>query len=141
MKKSFEPSWIDKNFEISSLLQDVPIGQLFVLTDTNSAKYCLPLFAEFIGEIPYNLHVVKAGEEYKNIVSVQVVWDFLFKHHATREAIIINLGGGEPITLKRMIETIEETMGKKAIKDILCVFLSIGAFAVSIILSSICLET
>ena len=28
---------------------------------------------------------------------------------------IINLGGGEPITLKRMIETIEETMGKKAI--------------------------
>ena len=94
MKKSFEPSWIDKNFEISSLLQDVPIGQLFVLTDTNSAKYCLPLFAEFIGEIPYNLLVVKAGEEHKNIVSVQVVWDFLFKHHATREAIIINLGGG-----------------------------------------------
>ena len=28
---------------------------------------------------------------------------------------IINLGGGEPITLKRMIETIEKTMGKKAI--------------------------
>jgi 3-dehydroquinate synthase len=94
MKKSFEPSWIDKNFEISSLLQDVPIGQLFVLTDTNSAKYCLPLFAEFIGEIPYKLLIVEAGEEYKNLVSVQVVWDFLFKHHATREAILINLGGG-----------------------------------------------
>ncbi len=28
---------------------------------------------------------------------------------------IINLGGGEPITLKRMIETIEKTLGKKAI--------------------------
>lgn len=28
---------------------------------------------------------------------------------------IINLGGGEPITLKRMIETIENAMGKKAI--------------------------
>ncbi len=28
---------------------------------------------------------------------------------------IINLGGGEPITLKRMIETIETTVGKKAI--------------------------
>lgn len=28
---------------------------------------------------------------------------------------IINLGGGEPITLKRMIETIEQTMGKKAV--------------------------
>ena len=28
---------------------------------------------------------------------------------------ILNLGGGEPITLKRMIETIEQTMGKKAV--------------------------
>lgn len=28
---------------------------------------------------------------------------------------IINLGGGEPITLKRMIETIEKALGKKAI--------------------------
>lgn len=28
---------------------------------------------------------------------------------------IFNLGGGEPITLKRMIETIEQTMGKKAV--------------------------
>lgn len=28
---------------------------------------------------------------------------------------IINLGGGEPITLKRMIETIEQTLGQKAI--------------------------
>ena len=28
---------------------------------------------------------------------------------------IINLGGGEPITLKRMIETIEQTMGQNAV--------------------------
>lgn len=28
---------------------------------------------------------------------------------------IINLGGGEPVTLRRMIETIEDTVGKKAI--------------------------
>lgn len=28
---------------------------------------------------------------------------------------IVNLGGGEPVSLKRMIETIEETLGKKAI--------------------------
>ena len=28
---------------------------------------------------------------------------------------IVNIGGGEPVTLKRMIETIEKTLGKKAI--------------------------
>lgn len=31
---------------------------------------------------------------------------------------IINIGGGEPVTLKKMIETIEEVLGKKAIIDV-----------------------
>ena len=80
--------------QLSSLLSDLPKGQLFVLTDTHSAEHCLPLFAEFIGENPYHLLTLEAGEEHKNLASVQVVWDFLLKHHATREAILINLGGG-----------------------------------------------
>lgn len=80
--------------QLSSLLSDLPKGQLFVLTDTHSAEHCLPLFVEFIGENPYLLLTLEAGEEHKNLMSVQVVWDFLFKHHATREAILINLGGG-----------------------------------------------
>ena len=28
---------------------------------------------------------------------------------------IVNIGGGEPVTLRRMIETIEKTLGKKAV--------------------------
>lgn len=81
-------------FELSSLLQDIPQGQLFVLTDTNSAEYCLPLFAESIGDIPYHLLTLEAGERSKNLASVQVVWDFLLQHRATREAVLVNLGGG-----------------------------------------------
>lgn len=80
--------------QLSSLLSDLPKGQLFVLTDTHSAEHCLPILADSIGENPYHLLTLEAGEEHKNLMSVQVVWDFLFKHHATREAILINLGGG-----------------------------------------------
>lgn len=81
-------------FELSSLLQNIPQGQLFVLTDTNSATYSLPLFAESIGDVPYHLLTIEAGEKNKNLASVQVVWDFLLKHRATRESVLINLGGG-----------------------------------------------
>ena len=80
--------------QLSSLLSDLPEGQLFVLTDSHTKVHCLPFFAEFIGENPYHLLTLEAGEEHKNLASVQVVWDFLLKHHATREAILINLGGG-----------------------------------------------
>ena len=39
--------------------------------------------------------------------------NYLFKHQNVYE--IINLGGDEPITLMRMVRTIEEALGKKAI--------------------------
>ena len=94
MKRSFVPSWRDKNFELSSLLQDIPHGQLFVLTDTRTKEFCLPLFTQSIGKISYHLLTIEEGEQYKNLVSLQIVWDFLLKHHATREAVLVNLGGG-----------------------------------------------
>lgn len=79
---------------ISTYLKDIPAGQVFVLTDTNTATHCLPLLAPFIGDTPYHLLTLTAGESSKNIHSVQVVWEFLLKNHATREALLINLGGG-----------------------------------------------
>ena len=75
-------------------LSNLPQGQLFVLTDSHTTEYCLPLLAEFIGDMPYHLLTIEAGEQSKNLASVQAVWDFLFKHRATREALLINLGGG-----------------------------------------------
>ena len=80
--------------QLSTLLSDIPEGQLFVLTDTNSVEHCLPLFAKSIGDISYYLLTLDAGEKSKNLLSVQVVWNFLLKHRATREAVLINLGGG-----------------------------------------------
>lgn len=80
--------------QLSSLLSDLPKGQLFVLTDSHTKVHCLPLFAESIGNFSYHLLTLEAGEVTKNLTSVQLVWDFLFKHRATREAVLVNLGGG-----------------------------------------------
>lgn len=79
---------------ISTILKGVPEGQLFVLADANTAACCLPIFADFIGEKPYHLLTLDAGENSKNLSSIQCVWDFLLHHHATRQAVLINLGGG-----------------------------------------------
>lgn len=82
------------NTVLSSLLHNLPEGQLFVLTDTHSVHYCLPHFSEFIEERSYHLLTIEAGENTKTISSVQTIWDFLLKNHATRQAVFINLGGG-----------------------------------------------
>lgn len=79
---------------LHTLLADLPKGQLFVLTDSHTAEYCLPILADSIGQISYHLLTIEAGEQSKNLASVQAVWDFMLKHRATREALLINLGGG-----------------------------------------------
>jgi 3-dehydroquinate synthase len=38
--------------------------------------------------------VIKAGEQYKNLQTVQKIWKTMMKHHADRNALLVNLGGG-----------------------------------------------
>ena len=69
-------------------------SQVFILTDDNVAPFWLP-------EVAHWLHcdsavdiVIKAGEQHKNLQTVQRIWKVLMKHHADRNALLINLGGG-----------------------------------------------
>lgn len=69
-------------------------SKVFILTDENVAPFWLP-------EVEYWLNcknaveiVIKAGEQHKNLQTVQRVWRILMKQHADRNALLINLGGG-----------------------------------------------
>jgi len=69
-------------------------SQVFILTDENVAPFWLP-------EVTHWLHcdsatdiIIKAGEQHKNLQTVQRIWKTLMKHHADRNALLINLGGG-----------------------------------------------
>jgi len=69
-------------------------SQVVFLTDENVA----PLW---LSEAKRHLHcenaveiIIKAGEQHKNLQTVQRIWKVLMKHHADRNALLINLGGG-----------------------------------------------
>ena len=69
-------------------------SKVFILTDENVAPFWLP-------EVAHWLHcdsavdiIIKAGEQHKNLQTVQKIWKTLMKHHADRNALLVNLGGG-----------------------------------------------
>ncbi|MBQ7531460.1 MAG: 3-dehydroquinate synthase [Paludibacteraceae bacterium] len=70
----------------------------FLLTDEQVATCCLPVLSSLLNcqarlaDLP--TLILPAGEEHKNITSVQRIWDFLFAQQATRSSLLINLGGG-----------------------------------------------
>src|SRR5476651_988039 len=70
-------------------------SRFFVLTDENTAKYCLPLMREKLGN-PENFDIIEinAGEESKDIDFCIGIWKMLIDFGADRQSLLINLGGG-----------------------------------------------
>lgn len=58
-------------------------------------NHCLPVLLSDVKTLQ-NASIIEifSGETYKNIESVQQVWEELTEHHADRNAVLINLGGG-----------------------------------------------
>ena len=69
-------------------------SKVFILTDENIAPFWLPEVAHWLHCESATDIVIKAGEQYKNLQTVQRIWKILMKHHADRNALLINLGGG-----------------------------------------------
>ena len=83
---------LEMNERLSAIIAEA--SQVFILTDENVAPFGLP-------EVAHWLHcdsaidiVIKAGEQHKNLQTVQRIWKTLMQHHADRNALMINLGGG-----------------------------------------------
>ena len=78
--------------------------RVFLLTDEQVAKCCLPVFYEAISSqqsavsnqqsVISSQLVLPAGEQHKNLQTVQRIWDWLIAEKATRSSLLINLGGG-----------------------------------------------
>ena len=69
-------------------------SKVFILTDENVAPFWLPEVAHWLNCDSATDIVIKAGEQHKNLQTVQRIWRTLMKHHADRNALLINLGGG-----------------------------------------------
>jgi len=69
-------------------------GQVFILTDENTSRHCLPIVQQTLQLPEDRILTVPAGEEYKTIRTVEQIWQFLVDRGATRHSMLICLGGG-----------------------------------------------
>lgn len=68
--------------------------KVFVLTDDNTNKYCLPIVKDVESIKNANVIVIPSGDDNKNIDSLSSVWTQLTEGGATRHSLLINIGGG-----------------------------------------------
>lgn len=84
----------DLTGQLEHEIHDRQSHEIFVLTDTNTREKCLPLLFES-DKIRNSHHItIPAGDDKKNVESLQQIWKYLSENGATRKALMINLGGG-----------------------------------------------
>ncbi len=68
-------------------------SKIIVIVDENTEKHCLPIVSPHLGK-EYNVIVIPAGENYKNLQTASFIWDEMARIGADRHSLCINLGGG-----------------------------------------------
>ena len=72
-----------QNARLSTLLAAYSPAQVFVLCDSNVSV-----------ELPYPMLRVEALETNKSLATAERIWQFLAENGATRQAVLVNIGGG-----------------------------------------------
>ena len=80
--------------ELESFLSSHNHDKVFVLTDENTYNKCFRLLST-VSEIKEAKHItIKADDTNKNIEQVATIWEILSTYGASRNSLLINLGGG-----------------------------------------------
>ncbi|MBP5318161.1 MAG: 3-dehydroquinate synthase [Paludibacteraceae bacterium] len=80
--------------DLNNCISVISPEQLFVLTDTSSREYCLPLIRKCPALASAKVFSMRSGDDFKNLDTVVDVWTFLGENGGTRQSMLINLGGG-----------------------------------------------
>ncbi len=84
----------DLGVDLGIILSRIKHDKLFVLTDQNTAKLCLPLLANIPAIKNAGQIVIPANDTNKTLENLAHIWKFLTENGATRHSLLINLGGG-----------------------------------------------
>ncbi len=86
----------ENNFDsLIDFLNDNSSSQIFVLTDENTRKHCLPLITHALkNNFTINNIEIESGEHNKKIETCIFVWNKLSEFGADKNSLLINLGGG-----------------------------------------------
>ena len=80
--------------DLQRILEEVTYDKIFILTDSNSNEFCMPLLKGVDALKDALIVTIPAGDQHKNLDSISKVWSFLCENGATRKSFMINLGGG-----------------------------------------------
>ncbi len=70
-------------------------NRIFMLTDENVRRHCLPVFQSHLPDIIIDgIISIECGEEKKNLAQTIKIWDELTDMNVDRDSLLINLGGG-----------------------------------------------
>ena len=70
-------------------------SKIFILVDSNTKKFCLPIFLEKAKlSLEVEIIEIEAGESFKHIETCSILWNRLSETGADRKSLMINLGGG-----------------------------------------------
>lgn len=100
--------------ELQEFLSSLNYDKLFILTDTNTQEKCFPLIQSVPAIQDAPVITVEAGDMHKNLEQMSYIWTRLSNEGASRNSLLINLGGGmitdmggfAGATFKRGIHTI-----------------------------------
>ena len=80
---------------LDSYLEENFCSKIFILVDTNTKEFCLPLFLRKTNfRLSVEIIEIEAGEAHKNIDTCSHLWNRLSDLGADRKSLMINLGGG-----------------------------------------------
>ncbi|MGC8864417.1 MAG: 3-dehydroquinate synthase [Bacteroidales bacterium] len=85
------PSTLD---EFMQVLRQLPGEKLFALCDNNTWHHCFPLVAGALTERPCHIHIIPAGEMYKQPETLLGILSELSQQGFQKNDLLINLGGG-----------------------------------------------
>jgi 3-dehydroquinate synthase len=69
-------------------------NHIIIIADENTARDCLPAVMPFLDSYQHQTITVSPGEKHKNINSCCAIWSQMMESNASRDALVINLGGG-----------------------------------------------
>ena len=80
---------------LNALLPEKKYSKIFILADTITSEYCLPLFLQQLAtETAIEIIEFESGEAFKNIETCVEIWNVLTELGADRKSLMINVGGG-----------------------------------------------
>ena len=79
---------------LAEVLSELKGNKVFFLTDDNTQKLVLPYFNSLVEELKASVITIAPGDMNKNLSTVEHVWSELQKGGATRNSVVVNLGGG-----------------------------------------------